>query len=238
MVIVVRDNANYNSSSFPSFLLSTKLWIIAGSVVGITLIICIFIVVCKTRHKIKEKSSWRPTVTTYNDENHFSSYTQSSSTCCEPHKSKSSLRLPCKDCAMNPKGRVLVSDLPSTSSTISEEESPAYLYSCIKKEEEIGKLNGTSHQPLIRQFSSFKSKPKGKDLTEIPYDIDEKYTMVRTGSVTDHSALINTGRFTLTDNESQGYFVLEPRSPQDGRESINLENLPPPRFSVLGTGMM
>ncbi|XP_062620409.1 uncharacterized protein LOC134281983 isoform X2 [Saccostrea cucullata] len=235
------DYPTSNTKSAPSFLLSTKLWIIAGSVCGMVLIICIFIGACKARLKMKEKNSWRPTVTTYNDENNLNSYTQSSSTCCEPHKSKSSLRLPCKDCAMNPKGRVLVSELPSTCSTISEEESPAYMYSCIKKEEEMDNFNESSHRPLLRQFSSFKSKPKEKNSTDIPFDIDEKYTMVKAGSATDTSALMSPGRFTLTENENQGYFVLEPRSSLDGdmfRESINLDNLPPPRFSVLGTGML
>lgn len=94
-------------------------------------------------------------------------------------------------------------------------------------------FNINHHSPVKRKFSSFKTNVKNYNTSDIHADIDEKYTTAcKLNGIT--SSNNDSPYFTEEDN---AYYVLESqdRACDDNTENtMSVDNLPPPRFSVLG----
>ncbi|XP_056004303.1 multiple epidermal growth factor-like domains protein 11 isoform X2 [Ostrea edulis] len=234
--VTVQDNSGarkWRSSNFSVFFRSPQTWIIVGCVIGSFALVCIVVAGISRCRGIKVKSSWKPTFSVYNDGNHSNVDGQLSSICCEPNTSKSSLRLPCKDCVINPTGKVIVSDIP-VYSPVPEESTPAQTYSCITDEED----SYYTSPSLTRRFTSFKRNAGEKRRNRSPLDIDEKYMMIKTGGDVNTPEFCDPGHSADVPDESNAYFILEKTHPQNDDSALtNIENLPPPRFSVIGNGM-
>lgn len=146
-------------------------------------------------------------------------------TCCDVKNRTTSTRLPCKNCAMNPTGKVIVSDLPNVQ-TMSQEEAqaelPTHLYSTIGAEEAV---SGYLTPAKTATFSK-NSYGRGKDNcnNQIHLEIDEKYITVNKNSA-------NNG--LGTPDVYNTYFVLEKSENQNKNSLQDLrftDDLPPPRF--------
>lgn len=94
-------------------------------------------------------------------------------------------------------------------------------------------FNINRHSPVKRKFSSFKTNVKNYDTSDIHADIDEKYTTAcKLNGITSQNN--DPPYFTEEDN---AYFVLESQDracDNNTENTMSVDNLPPPRFSVLG----
>lgn len=62
--------------------------------------------------------------------------------------------------------------------------------------------------------------------------------MIKTGGDVNTPEFCDPGYSADVPDESNAYFILEKTHPQNDDSALtNIENLPPPRFSVIGNGM-
>ncbi|XP_052706539.1 uncharacterized protein LOC128181993 [Crassostrea angulata] len=218
-VIGCHENGSYGTSFFQSFE-----WIATFSVTGSIVFIAIFTASCMACScvKNKRKHSWQPVKSKKVEKK---SAKKPQGTCCDVKNRTTSTRLPCKNCAMNPTGKVIVSDLP-TVQTVSQEEAqaelPSHLYSTIGAEEAV------SGYLTPAKTATFSKTPygRGKDNcnNQIHLEIDEKYITVNKNSA-------NNG--LGTSDVYNTYFVLEKSENQNKNSLQDLrftDDLPPPRF--------
>lgn len=145
--------------------------------------------------------------------------------CCDVKNRTTSTRLPCKNCAMNPTGKVVVSDLPYVQTVPQKEahaELPTHLYSAIGAEEAV---NGYVTPIKTATFSKH-PHGRGKDNcnNQIHLEIDEKYITVNKNSASNGLG---------TPDVYNTYFVLEKSENQNKNSLQDLQitdDLPPPRF--------
>nr|XP_034328130.1 uncharacterized protein LOC105347266 isoform X1 [Crassostrea gigas] len=220
---------SYNDNG--AFHLTPMIWIILGSATGVVIIICLIGVARKLCQNSEKKTSWEPTMSTYNDEPHLN-----------PHFTRS---VPEQNQRISIQNSQTYMDINDTNmmKNVNIKNDPIDMqinHAMIPKEDSISgsyveesHFNTNHHSPAKRKFSSFKAHVKNYDTSDIHADIDEKYTTAcKLNGIT--SPNTDSPYFTEEDN---AYFVLESQDKacdDNAENTMSVDNLPPPRFSVLG----
>nr|XP_022343857.1 uncharacterized protein LOC111136957 isoform X2 [Crassostrea virginica] len=221
------ENSSGNGSISGLFNLTVETWIILSSAGGLVIIISVVGVACLLCRKIKGKKSWEPTTSTYNGESLLNDHPS-------PNTSETCIR---SSTAGQPESEY-------NSSIEAFHCDPSANYAAIPgdklsdtyvEENDVNLDHFTSNR---KQFSSFRSTKKS--LNTFTADIDDKYTMVNlahknsgTDSVTNNDVSFSANVIT----EDHAYFVLESTSSIRDKHyngPTRVDDLPPPRFSVLG----
>lgn len=226
-----QDNTTKSYNDNGAFHLTPMIWIILGSATGVVLIICLIGVARKLCQNSEKKTSWEPTMSTYNDEPHLN-----------PHFTRS---VPEQNQRISIQNSQTYMDINDTNmmKNVNIKNDPIDMqinHAMIPKEDSISgsyveesHFNTNHHSPAKRKFSSFKAHVKNYDTSDIHADIDEKYTTAcKLNGIT--SPNTDSPYFTEEDN---AYFVLESQDKacdDNAENTMSVDNLPPPRFSVLG----
>lgn len=226
-----KDNTTNSYNENGAFLLTPMTWIILGSATGVVLIICLIGVARKLCQNSEKKTSWEPTMSTYNDEPHLN-----------PHFTRS---VPEQNQRISIQNSQTYMDINDTNMmrNVNIKNDPIDMqinHAVMPKEDSISgsyveesHFNTNHHSPVKRKFSSFKANVKNNDTSDIHADIDEKYT---TACKLNGILSPNTDSPYFTE-EDNAYFVLESRDKacdDNAENTMSVDNLPPPRFSVLG----
>ncbi|XP_052705591.1 uncharacterized protein LOC128181281 isoform X2 [Crassostrea angulata] len=222
-----QDNTTNYHNDNGAFHLTPMIWIILGSATGFVLIICLIGVARKLCQNSEKKTSWEPTMSTYNDEPHLN-----------PHFTRS---VPEQNQRISIQNSQTYMDINDTNmmKNVNIKNDPIDMqinHAVMPKEDNISgsyveesHFNTNHHSPAKRKFSSFKAHVKNYDTSDIHADIDEKYTTAcKLNGIT--SSNTDSPYFTEEDN---AYFVLESQN-KACDDTMSVDNLPPPRFSVLG----
>lgn len=206
-------------------------WIILGSASGIVLIIFLIGLARKLCQNSEKKTSWEPTLSTYNDEphlnHHFTRSVPEQNQRISIQNSQTYMDINDTNLVRNVSIKNDPIDMQTNHAMIPKEHNLSGSYV------EESDFNINHHSPVKRKFSSFKANVKNYDTSDIHADIDEKYTTAcKLNGIT--SPNNDPPYFTEEDN---AYFVLESQDRAcDGNteNTMSVDNLPPPRFSVLG----
>ncbi|XP_078310322.1 uncharacterized protein LOC111134278 isoform X1 [Crassostrea virginica] len=209
------------------FNLTETMWIILSSAGGLVIIISVVGVTCLLCRKLNWKKSWEPTTSTNNGESllndHFSPNTS------EPCMRSSTAGQP--ESEYNSSIESFHCDPASNYAAIPGD----HLSDTYVEENDVNIGHFTSRK---KQFSSFRETKNS--LNTFTADIDDKYTMVNlankyngTDSITNNDESFSAN----ATNEDHAYFVLEATSSMRNKHyngPTSIDDLPPPRFSVLG----
>lgn len=161
--------------------------------------------------------------------------------CCDVKNRSSSTRLPCKNCAMNPTGKVnvKVSDLPSEhSSNVKVSDMPPEKAACYRQDQgessnhlysTIGNVD-VYETPVNNTTVAVPSTGKNKDFNHNPLEIDEKYIMVTKSGASIGLEIHNTAPLASFKPETILEDVPYYATANYHQNTLFTENLPPPRL--------
>ncbi|XP_022344848.2 uncharacterized protein LOC111137611 isoform X1 [Crassostrea virginica] len=232
-----------NGNVTTSFNIQPEYLIAIFAISGSILFIAIFTATCIACFRVKaRKNLWKPrTSSRAGFVAEKEKMKNSPGSCCDVKNRSSSTRLPCKNCAMNPTGKVnvKVSGLPSEhSSNVKVSDMPPEKAACYRQDQgessnhlysTIGNVD-VYETPVNNTTVAVSSTGKNKDFNHNPLEIDEKYIMVTKSGASIGLEIHNTAPLASFKPETILEDVPYYATANYHQNTLFTENLPPPRL--------